>query len=135
LGLAITCQGTLREQGIANGIGTSGNDYVEVVSIQLPQPMQAGVQSSLSLEIQRTSGMPNLQIEFWAASAECGSSGPLEKFYTQTIGDTAVHCGSITPTTAHTHMLQVTRPLPVQPPGITVQRGTTICIAGACPAP
>lgn len=133
-GLAITCSGDERLQGLANGIGDSEDGWVTVISILLPQPMTIGEVTSFSLEIESLSAKPTgSQYEYWAASSDCGAVGEIEKFFEMPISNSDVYCGEIIPSAAYSHMLMVARPLSDVDGGGSTQRGSTVCLAGACP--
>jgi hypothetical protein len=130
-GLAINCYGDALAQAIDNGLGEGVSS---LVSIQLPEPLTQSTGASVSMEIESRQGGPtSVQVEFWAAHADCGSSGTIKQFHAEPVDSTRVYCGSITPDTAYTHILQVFRRIPDSELGGIVQRGTTLCAAGYCP--
>jgi hypothetical protein len=133
-GLAITCAGEELAQGKANGIG---EDARSILSILLPEPMQPGETTAISWELEVIGGdESSAQNEYWAATSECGSDGPLERFHANEAPKTGVDCGSLTPDIAYTHILRVVRlsPNPNARGGLT-PRGVTVCTSGTCPGP
>jgi hypothetical protein len=133
-GLAINCYGEEREQAIANGIGDRGEGWINLLSIRLPEPMDVGKAAAMSTEMMSLSGGPSrTQLEYWAASTECGSTGPLEKFFERGVDSTGVYCGGLTPTIAYSYIIEVTRPRPDVSGSGSSRRGVTLCISGTCP--
>jgi hypothetical protein len=133
-GIARDCWGESHQQAMDNGLG---DDTLGITSITLPFPMQPGTPSGISWELQVIGGQESTRtLEYWAASEECGASGPLERFHIDEAPTTGVHCASIVPDLAYTHILQVMRrsPNPDARGGLT-PRGVTVCTAGTCPSP
>lgn len=133
-GIAIECDGADFLAGMANGIGDTGAQYMRMFSIALPQAMQVGASSAVSKELESAvGGDTGFQIEFWAATSACGTTGTVFKFSEQVVTDTGVYCGSITPDTAYTHVIEVVRPVPSSSLDGLYHFGTTVCPRGSCP--
>jgi hypothetical protein len=133
-GIARECWGESHQQAMDNGLG---EDAFGVTSITLPVSMQPGTPSGISWEMELIGNdHSSFTMEYWAASSECGISGPLERFYIDEDPQTRVHCGSITPALAFTHILLVRRQSPnPDARGGSTRRGVTVCTAGTCPSP
>lgn len=133
-GLAINCYNEPFDSAIENGIG---DDVRSIMSIRLPEPMRIGQAMAISGEFRVVRGVVSpQQVEYWAATDECGSSGSLHRFYINQAPMTGVHCGSIEPSESFAYILRVMRPgsNPDAPGGLTAY-GVTLCMSGTCPAP
>jgi hypothetical protein len=113
-----------------------GDDAVNILSIRLPEPMRVEQTTAMSWEFQVTGAESSREVEYWAATSECGSTGALQRFYAQEAPKMGVHCASITPDTAFTYIIRLMRPSPnPNAKGGLTPRGVTLCMSGTCPAP
>lgn len=121
-GTATSCYGDRLEYDLPNPIDTS------VRSITLPTPIEAGVDSAISIEI---AGGGPLEMELWGTDGECGAAKEL--LWRNDLSG-RIHCAEFTPAMSHSHVLVVMREFD-EGDYLFQITGIGLCSGGSCPEP